>query len=441
MRSLVENELKKEGSMQLEKEIYLQDVAEQWKTELNTDQKVYVLSPYITSIAESLLENIKDKENCEIYTTFEVRNFLSGSSDVKTLKNLINKGFKIHLLPELHAKIILVSDRFVSIGSQNLTNNGSRNKEATVISREKEIIQFVEDKIKIWITERKRISLKNLEDVENILAELKEDYKKFEDEIEKADEFVREQERQREIERDKKLERQNKNLLEISKSVSSVLGKIEPQQKHHSLGGWITDYYTLWTFKPKKREINLVELFNLKKQTRYLALNESNYKLSWARVNEKSITLFANGITFTNEKIEIDGKHYRWSVKSNLDTETISDFNLTAIIELDEISTELKLSLLFDYKTLSIYSISPELDSFEASYQKQVFQKIIDWITQNNLNFMEIISKEILNSFNYVDKLTGHYANKFLNEKQTYELRVGKIDKQQLLIFEELFEE
>lgn len=433
--------MKKASPIQLEKEIYLRDVAEQWKTELNTDEKVYVLSPYITSIAESILENVKDKENCEIYTTLEVRNFLSGSSDIKTLKNLINTGFKIHSLPELHAKIILVSGRFVSIGSQNLTYNGSRNKEATAISREKEIVQFVEDKIKIWTTERKRISLKNLEDVENILTELKEGYKKFEDEIEKANEFLKEQKRQKEIERDTQLKRQNKNLLEISKSESSVLGKIYSRKNYHSRRGYITDRYILWTFKSTKRK-NIVELFKLEwKQSRYLVLNESNYKLSWARVNEKSITLFANGIRFTNEKIEIDGKLYCWSVKSNLDTETISDFNLTAIIELDEISTELKLFLFFDYKTLSIHSISPELVSFEVSYQKQVFQKIVDWIEQNDLNLMEIILKKILNSFNYDEKLTGHYANKFLNEKQTYELRVGKIDNQQLLIFEELFEE
>ncbi len=85
--------------------------------------------------------------------------------------------------------------------------------------------------------------------------------------------------------------------------------------------------------------------------------------------------------------------------------------------------------------------MKPELDSSEVINQEDEFKKIVDWVIQNESNFMKVILQKLLEQFNYDDKLTGDYANKFLNENQLYELIVGKIDNQQLLIFEELFEE
>lgn len=305
------------SSTQLKKEIYLRDVARRWKSELDTDKKVYILSPYITSKAEDVLANAK---NCEIYTDFSIENFVFGSSSLSTLKNLINKGFEVYSVPNLHAKIILIADTFVSIGSQNLTNQGTKNKEATFTSTSLEVVKFVENEFKDnWISNRKEITLEMIEYLESEIKPLKKIYRDLKKGMGKVENFIAEQEKQHEIkhkekiEYEKKLARLKAKLVEIEKTQLFIQGSVRNvESSQFWLGGF---YSKVWTFVPDSQygadllnwRIGIKEK-SIEKTHYYLSLIENTGKLSWARVMKTRITHFQQGIGWSN--ISINDESY-----------------------------------------------------------------------------------------------------------------------------------
>ncbi len=115
-------------------ELYVKNIAHRWRKEMRrVTAKAYILSPYITSsTADSVLAHL-DENVClpEIYTTFSAELFASKASSLRTLKTMVDQGYPLYHLPNLHAKIVLMPGTFASIGSQNLTLAGTRNKEAS----------------------------------------------------------------------------------------------------------------------------------------------------------------------------------------------------------------------------------------------------------------------------------------------------------------------
>jgi hypothetical protein len=141
---------------------YLKNISRRWHAEikkLDDNDKIIIFSPYLTSkTAEAILKGSNFKE-CKVYTIFSVRNFVSGASSLKTLKFLHQRGCKLYHLPKLHAKIIISPGRFATIGSQNLTRNGVKNKEASVITFDKKEIKKIEEMLARWLIEPKPLPI------------------------------------------------------------------------------------------------------------------------------------------------------------------------------------------------------------------------------------------------------------------------------------------
>src|SRR5438105_1150845 len=111
---------------------YFRNIVRRWQNEVGRQaERVLVLMPYLTSTTAETVLRGANPEICEIYTVFSAENFAAGSSSIKTIKSLHQKGFSLYHLPNLHAKAVIVSGSFASIGSQNLTVQGARNREAT----------------------------------------------------------------------------------------------------------------------------------------------------------------------------------------------------------------------------------------------------------------------------------------------------------------------
>lgn len=377
---------------------------------------VYVLSPYFTSeTAESVLENV---ENCEIYTVFNVENFVSGASSIQTLKKLIHKGFSVYFIPQLHAKIILVVDSFVSIGSQNLTNQGTRNKEATFTSTSLSVVKFIEDELQNWFAERKEVSLELLEDLEDRIAHLRDFYDEFRDEVEKVEEEI-EFDKPEEIDITENLKRLIANLSKIEKTQEYVQGTIK--------------YNNVWTFMPDSSYGSDLlnwqigsKIFELKKTNRYLSLIENTGKLGWARVMKTRITYYessANWQDFT----QLNKKFYKITFEANWDQRTLSDYNLS--VRLD--------NALFhnEYGIILLWFDSEKLEVTDMQFESRGI--LGDWMEENFDSFKDIILQKLISPFKYGENLTGVKANEFL-DKNKYELRLGKIKDQPILLFSEI---
>jgi phosphatidylserine/phosphatidylglycerophosphate/cardiolipin synthase-like enzyme len=164
-------------------ECYLISVDQLWQEELARASvnalKVIICSPYLTSPTADAVISSAPAERCEIYTRFSVEDFAAGSSSIRTLKDLLKKGYKLFSIGDLHAKIVLVSGCFVSIGSQNLTAQGIRNKEATAISKDPDIVAQVEALLQSWITQGREITLDIITDLESKLPRLAKRFDAF----------------------------------------------------------------------------------------------------------------------------------------------------------------------------------------------------------------------------------------------------------------------
>lgn len=132
--------------------------------------KLTVLSPYITHT--EALEVIKAKK-AAIYTLFNFRDFLTGASSLEALKLLVIAKCRVYSLKQLHAKIIISDDNFISLGSQNLTRRGaSGNRELNALFQGKQyalIRQSVEEVVEAWISPN-AVRLITLADIHHMTA-------------------------------------------------------------------------------------------------------------------------------------------------------------------------------------------------------------------------------------------------------------------------------
>lgn len=411
----------------------MRNVARRWKSELDTDKKVYVLSPYITSKAEDILANAK---NCEIYTDISVENFVFGSSSLKTLKNLINKGIKVYHLPKLHAKIILVADTFVSIGSQNLTNKGTKNKEATFTSSFPETIKPIEKELKEkWLPNREEVNIENLIDIEEVIEPFDKKLKGFNNDILKAKNEVEKRGKRR---KDKENEyREKLKFLEIIlnsllKTKQKVNGTVKAFKKNNKKSeDYFFDLIPIfdflkfddnfnWTFLPDSiKDNNLLswQIENkpvyLNKNFQYLAIIENTGKVGWVRVMKTKLTYYAQFLLL-NGFIKVNGDSHDLRLEANWDSSTLPEYNLVA--NFHKIGCEVY--MWFDIKGLEIREILSDTDADNSDLE--------DWITDNeNLFKKKLIEKSLL-PFQFKRNLQGPQADAFLGKNAKYSLKLGK---------------
>ncbi|MEG5051668.1 MULTISPECIES: phospholipase D-like domain-containing protein [unclassified Microcoleus] len=167
---------------------YLKNISRRWHAEikkLDDNDKLIILSPYLTSkTAEGILRD-SQVANCEVYTIFSVHNFISGGSSLKTLKKLYERGCQLYHLPRLHAKIIISPGRFATIGSQNLTRNGVKNKEASVITFDNKEVEKIELLLNKWIFQRKPITFEMIQQLELKIKDLRKKFSLINRELKK----------------------------------------------------------------------------------------------------------------------------------------------------------------------------------------------------------------------------------------------------------------
>src|SRR5436309_14025419 len=101
---------------------YFRSIDRRWRKEVRAARgHVLVFSPYLTSLTADLVLECTSPSRCEVHTAISVEAFASGASSIRTVAKLLRRGFPIFVVPALHANVIIVEDRFASIGSQILT--------------------------------------------------------------------------------------------------------------------------------------------------------------------------------------------------------------------------------------------------------------------------------------------------------------------------------
>lgn len=89
-------------------------------------KSIMIISPYIkTKIANQIIELIGDKQlDLKLLTLSPGEEYITGATDVDAIIAFKNHGFEIRMLPSLHAKVYLIDEKILLLGSANFTNNG-----------------------------------------------------------------------------------------------------------------------------------------------------------------------------------------------------------------------------------------------------------------------------------------------------------------------------
>jgi hypothetical protein len=114
--------------------LYARDVYSVWRSRTrNAETSITVFAPFMDRVLVSLLSANRalHPSNITIITNFTVDTLLESPNQLRTIKRLMQKGFQVLRLDGLHAKVLLIDDAQVVLGSQNFTSHARRNKEVS----------------------------------------------------------------------------------------------------------------------------------------------------------------------------------------------------------------------------------------------------------------------------------------------------------------------
>ncbi|WP_423819210.1 phospholipase D-like domain-containing protein [Salinimicrobium sp. TIG7-5_MAKvit] len=94
------------------------------------ESSIVVFTPYLDFTINKLLSKNERDINKVVVTSLDGENLIQRGYQIEALKQLSNSGVVIKNLGGLHAKAIIIDDTFLSLGSQNFTARGRKNKEA-----------------------------------------------------------------------------------------------------------------------------------------------------------------------------------------------------------------------------------------------------------------------------------------------------------------------
>ena len=152
---------------------------------------VQIYFPYLKGkLALSLLKLVPP-DCCEIFTVCSIENFANGASSVQTFRELIESKYLLFHVDGLHAKVVLVRGSYATLGSQNLTPAGTRNREVSVGLPAAEDVKALETAIEKWRRVGRLVDLEEIQDIESVLLPVKEQARRLRARIESAQETVR----------------------------------------------------------------------------------------------------------------------------------------------------------------------------------------------------------------------------------------------------------
>src|SRR5262249_46796529 len=108
-----------------------------------------------------------------VYTRFSAGDFLSGASSLDALRRLHDLGVRLYAVPRLHAKMLIVPGAFASVGSQNLTAQGRRNREATAVFTGREAVAAIAREADRWIRVAEEITADRIEEMDDAVGPLR----------------------------------------------------------------------------------------------------------------------------------------------------------------------------------------------------------------------------------------------------------------------------
>lgn len=421
---------------------YTRNIARAWRLAAANAPPgmLIVLSPYITSnTAESVLSA---GIMCAVHTVFEVELFASGASSLKTLRALAANGHALFHIPLLHAKVVLDPNSFVSVGSQNLTQAGTKKKEISVGFSDEETSKSVAALILPWLDERVPITAEMIDEMEACVgpvealfsvAQAKAHQIQAEFDARQAERAAEEiANLNAEMERTARLAKLQADLSVKPQSLEIASGRVTkiegcdmdfPTTRHSlmSVGG---RDLTSWTIEGHTT--------TLQPFRRYLCVLSDVGRIGWARVAKTRITFVHDVLDCIHDPININDVLY--TMRCHCERATPAPHGRNIWIEMRGTASEpvCVVSAWFSPESLTILDVAP------ADKRKPVgaeASKLIGWIQSFEGMFKFFAMRVLTRPFTYQSALSGQQADQFFGPPGTMvEMRAALVRDHPMLI-------
>ena len=429
-------------------EFYFRNIVRRWQGEVGRkSRRILVLMPYLTSGTSEAVLRDADPETCEIYTVFSAENFAHGSSSLKTIKLLHAQHFRLYHLPNLHAKAVIVSGSFASIGSQNLTVQGGRNREASAVFTDCKMVATIESLAETWLHERQEISAEMIREMEELLPPLVKQFKKAKKDAAEINDAIFRCEDERLEETRLEVERSNRHLdedldtgqktVETTRQWLAQLRKtiLRLPQASEKLYGRVTGRF----FDPfRKKDKSLTRWIiddaetQLERLTRYPCLLFDSGKFAWPRVCQGRLSYIEPTLSRTDKLITCGWTDYKPSFRAIWQDVESTGSNLVVTLRHPNGGEQIEFKTLLGIDSLAI--VGQEMKNV-SPLKASLLER---WIVNNDGGFKNHLLELILSPFKYEEKLTGKHAEQFFGSGW-YEMTLRRTGSGHLLLVAETF--
>lgn len=275
-------------------QVLLKSVVRSWSAALRSaDQACLIFSPFITSRTSERVISAGTPTAIRIFTRFDAELFAQGGSSLQTLAQLARLGCAVHYIDGLHAKMVL-TDRFATVGSQNLTQGGTRQREATAIIRDPQTVALLRRSVEPWVEAAIPISTEMIADMAKRVRALRRNAL----ELQRASVAIDTEVRQHEAAR-RDAERRSAIERAIRASRASRAATLTLTRRGHVRTLLAPKGVNLLRWRVGDDVVELVA------RDRYLLIHRSSERLAWVALNKTRLTQFARGLWKVH--VEFDG--------------------------------------------------------------------------------------------------------------------------------------
>lgn len=388
-----------------QKDFYARDVYPKWKKLVITaSESVDIISPYVDGTVKHLLTSPKINTHLQrrIYTRIDSETMFDKPYQIKALLNCIEMGIEIYYIEELHAKILLIDNTKLSVGSQNFTSRGRKNKEATFMSEvpfnDSEFLKTVID----WKAKAIKIEKSYLENLNKGLSKfipiVNSWRKKHQEEFEliqskHAKERLRILKQKLEEQREKSLIQFASKEIYLRKKNLNLLWTLKADDGCN---------LTLW--KSNDANINVTKLNWLKW---YPLINASTGKMIYVRLAATRISFYTTAFTF-EERIKFGSTSYNLRIDLPQDESDQCNFKLVFFQHKYD-----GLKVIEHQSTLRFYFNGEIFELIDSSFATEQDERILN---SKLLNRPKLMMKLIREKFSSISSVGfGNYISDYLD--------------------------
>lgn len=265
------------------------DLFEKWKKLIaKAEKSILIFTPYLDFTINILIKNSTEQIPITVITSLEGDSLFQRGYQINALKEAIDNGVLVKNLIGLHAKILVIDNSYISLGSQNFTNRGRKNKEAGMISETSFVGSKIISTLKNWEEESKSVSLELLEELILFLSKNEEPISKIKNKFDRSIEKIISDHNQRDLEKQIANSSYFNSTYRFAQDEVILTRTVPPPnydyysffaQEHNDLCKWI-----------KTTGIGQEEQIELEDYKYYPAINVNTMQMAYLRIHTSRIT-------------------------------------------------------------------------------------------------------------------------------------------------------